>query len=105
MTSHITNAFETQILLVELKEYEDVFSTESVDRLFLHEEHNHAIEIIVKSSYDLLYNLLNTELATLRQYLDDVLTKKLIKHFISSTDTFILFMLKKNDSLHLCINY
>jgi hypothetical protein len=75
-TSCITNAFETQILLVELKDYEDVFSTESVNRLFLHEEHDHAIEITAESSYDLLYNLLNTELATLRQYLDDVLTKR-----------------------------
>jgi hypothetical protein len=75
-TSHITNALETQILLIELKEYKDVFSTESIDRLFLHEEYDHAIEITVKSSYDLLYNLLNTELTTLRQYLNDVLTKE-----------------------------
>jgi len=74
--SCITNAFETQILLVELKEYEDVFLTESVNRLSLHEEHDHAIEITVESLYDLLYNLLNTELATLRQYLNNVLTKE-----------------------------
>jgi hypothetical protein len=33
------------------------------------------------------------------------LIKKWIKHFINSTDAFILFMLKKNDSLCLCINY
>jgi hypothetical protein len=75
-TSCITNAFEMQILLVELKEYEDVFLTESINKLLLHKEHDHAIEIIVESSYDLLYNLLNTELVTLRQYLDDVLTKE-----------------------------
>ncbi len=74
--SCITNAFETQTLLVELKEYKDVFSTENVDKLLLHEDHDHAIEIIAKSSYELLYNLLNTELATLRQYLDDVLAKE-----------------------------
>jgi hypothetical protein len=76
MMSCITNAFETQTLLVELKEYKDVFSTENVDKLLLHEDHDHAIEIIAKSSYELLYNLLNTELATLRQYLDDVLAKE-----------------------------
>ncbi len=103
--SCITNAFETQTLLVELKEYKDVFSTENVDKLLLHEDHDHAIEIIAKSSYELLYNLLNTELATLRQYLDDVLAKEWIKHFVSSTDASILFILKKNDSLHLCVNY
>jgi hypothetical protein len=76
MMSYITNAFKTQILLVELKEYKNIFLIKSVDRLFLHEKHNHAIEITVESLYNLLYNLLNTELATLRQYLNDVLTKE-----------------------------
>ena len=75
-TSCITNALETQTLLIELKEYEDVFLTESVDKLLLHEDHDHAIKIIAKSSYELLYNLSNTELATLRQYLDYVLAKE-----------------------------
>jgi hypothetical protein len=74
--SCITNAFKTQILSVELKKYKNVFSIENVDRLSLHEKHDHAIEITVESLYDLLYNLLNTELTTLRQYLDDVLTKE-----------------------------
>jgi len=76
MMSCIINAFKTQILLAELKEYKDVFLIKNVNRLFLHEKHDHAIEITVESSYDLLYNLLNTELVTLRQYLDDVLTKE-----------------------------
>ncbi len=76
VTSCITNALETQTLLIELKEYEDVFLIESVDKLLLHEDHDHAIEITAKSSYESLYNLSNTKLATLRQYLDDVLAKK-----------------------------
>ncbi len=74
--SCITNALKTQTLLVELKEYEDVFLIESVDKLLLHEDHDHAIEITAESSYKSLYNLLNTELATLRQYLDNVLAKE-----------------------------
>jgi len=74
--SRITNVLETQTLLIELKEYKDVFLTESVDKLLLHEDHDHAIEITAKSSYESLYNLLNTKLATLRQYLDDVLAKE-----------------------------
>ncbi len=105
MMNHITNALEMQTLLIKLKEYKDVFLTESVDKLLLHEDHNHAIEITAKSSYESLYNLLNTELMTLRQYLDDVLAKEWIKHFVSSTNAFILFIFKKNDSLYLCINY
>ncbi len=103
--SCITNALEMQTLFIELREYEDVFLTESVDKLLLHEDHDHAIEITAESLYESLYNLLNTELATLRQYLNDVLVKEWIKHFISLTDVFILLILKKNDSLHLCMNY
>jgi len=74
--SHITNALKTQILLIKLKEYEDVFLMKSVDKLLLHENHDHAIEITAESSYKSLYNLLNTELATLKQYLNDVLAKE-----------------------------
>ncbi len=105
MMSCITNTLKTQILLIELKEYEDVFLTESADKLFLHEDHDHAIEITAESSYESLYNLSNTELTTLRQYLNNVLVKEWIKHFISSTNTFILFIFKKNDSFYLCMNY
>jgi len=76
MMSRITNVLETQTLFIKLKKYEDVFLTESVDKLLLHKDHDHAIEIIAESSYELLYNLLNTELATLRQYLNNVLTKE-----------------------------
>jgi len=67
MMSCITNAFEVQTLLVELKKYKNVFSINSADKLSLHEDHDHAIEIIAKSSYESLYNLLNTELMILRQ--------------------------------------
>jgi len=76
MMSYITNAFKTQTLFIKLKEYKHVFSTESVDKLLLHKDHDHAIEITAKSLYESLYNLLNTELATLRQYLNNVLAKE-----------------------------
>jgi len=74
--NRITNALKTKTLLVELKEYEDVFLIKSINKLLLHEDHDHAIEITAESSYELLYNLSNTELATLRQYLDNVLAKE-----------------------------
>jgi len=74
--SCITNTFKTQTLLVELKEYEDVFLMKSVDKLLLHEDHDHAIDITAESLYESLYNLSNTKLMTLRQYLNDVLVKE-----------------------------
>ncbi len=64
--SCITNALKTQTLFVKLKKYEDVFLIKNADKLSLHEDHDHAIEIIAKSLYESLYNLLNTELMTLR---------------------------------------
>jgi len=75
-TSCIKNTFKMQILLIELKEYEDVFLIKNLNRLSLHEKHNHAIEITAESLYDLLYNLSNIKLATLRQYLNNVLAKE-----------------------------
>ena len=59
--SCITNMFKTQALLIKLKEYEDVFLTENADKLSLHKDYDHAIEITAKSLYESLYNLLNTE--------------------------------------------
>jgi len=74
--NHITNVLKMQTLLIELKEYKDVFLIKSADKLSLHENHDHAIEITAKLSYELLYNLLNTKLATLKQYLNNVLAKE-----------------------------
>jgi len=70
------NALKIQTLLIELNEYENLFLTKSVDQLSLHEDHDHAIEIRIESLYELLYNLSNTKLVILRQYLNDVLMKE-----------------------------
>jgi len=75
MMNHITNMFKTQTLFIKLKKYKNIFLTENVNKLLLHEDHDHAIKIIAKSSYELLYNLLNIKLMILKQYLNDVLTK------------------------------
>ena len=74
--NHIINTSETQTLFVELKEYENVFSIKSVDKLLMYKNNDHAIEIIAKSSYKSLYNLSNTKLTILKQYLNNVLIKR-----------------------------
>ena len=77
----LTNTLQSQPadavskLSEKLREYEDVFSIEEVDRLPSHEERDYVIETTAKSLFDSLYNLSNIELATLRTYLDDILTK------------------------------
>ena len=89
----------------KLREYEDVFSIEEADRLPSHEERNYVIETTAKSSFDSLYNLSNTELATLRTYLDDILAKDWIQHSTSSAESLILFVSKKNNGLRLYVDY
>jgi len=74
--SCIINIFKTQILFIKLKEYKDVFLIKNVNRLSLHKEYDHVIEITAEPLYDLVYNLLNTELMTLKQYLNNVLVKE-----------------------------
>ena len=107
----LTNISQSQItdaapkLSEKLREYEDVFSTEEVDRLPSHEERNYAIETIAKPLFNSLYNLSNTELAALRTYLDDVLAKDWIQYSTSSAEFFILFVSKKNNNLRLCVDY
>ena len=77
----LTNILQSQSadaiskLSEKLREYKDVFSIEEVDRLSSHEERNYIIKTIAKLLFDLLYNLSNIELATLRTYLDDILAK------------------------------
>jgi hypothetical protein len=52
-----------------------------------------------------LYNLSVKELAVLREYLDQALKNSWIKCSISEADTPILFVLKKDGSLYLYIDY
>ena len=92
-------------MLEKLREYEDVFSIKEVGRLSSHEERDHVIETIAKSSFDSLYNLSNTELATLRIYLDDVLAKDWIQYLTSLAGFLILFVSKKNNDLRLYVDY
>ena len=55
--------------------------------------------------FKFIYNLFAFEFQVFREYLNDVLTKKWIWHFINSTNASILFVSKKNDELRLCVNY
>ena len=75
----------------------------------LSEQHdeNYVINLIKskKSSFMLLYNLSQNELAKLRRYFNDVLIKEWIKHSISSTKISILFVFKKDEKFRLCVDY
>ncbi len=92
----------------EFKKFDDVFSLKNEKILASHKESvDHAIELKndKQSSYESLYNLFNFELKTLRLYLDDALTRDIIRHSMSSIETSMLFVLKKNEKLRLCVDY
>ena len=95
------------MLSLKLKSYENYFDSKNAEMLFIHENENHVIDLKLdkKSSYDLLYALSEKELQVLRNYLLKNLALNRIREFFSFVETSILFILKKNDSLRLCVNY
>ena len=50
-------------------------------------------------SFEPLYNLSEKELKVLKEYIKQALNKEWICHLISSTEAFILFVLKQDESL------
>ena len=84
----------------------DVFSTEKAGLLPAHKASDHAIDLDGKDPpYGPLYNLSNTELKVLREYLDDALAKGWIRHSVSPAGAPILFVPKKDGGLRLCVDY
>ena len=106
LTVHIQSADIISALSKKYDSYIDVFSEENADFLSVHKVSDYAIDLNEKKLlYDLLYNLFNTELEILRDYLKNVLVKNWIRHSVSSAETLILFILKKDKRLQLYIDY
>ena len=92
-------------LPLELREFKDVFSTQEVGRLAPYEGYDYTIETIGEPPYRPLYNLSNTKLAVLRNYLDDALAKGWIRYSTSPASAPILFVPKKDGGLRLYVDY
>ena len=65
----------------------------------------HVIKTIGNLLYRLLYNLSNNKLEVLRTYLDNALRKEQIRYSVSPARAPILFVLKKDGGLRLCVDY
>ena len=90
----------------ELQKYKDVFSTEKVGILPPQRQGDYIIDLEGQDLlYRLFYNLLRSELSELRCYFDNVLLKNWIQYLIFPAGTPILFVLKKDRGLCLCVNY
>jgi hypothetical protein len=91
------------MLPLKLQDFIDVFKNLEKPRLVLDIEHK--IDTFSNLPFRPIYNLFTRELATLRAYLDIALEKGWIWHSISLAGALILFVLKKDKGLRLCVNY
>ena len=99
--------FEVRKLFELLKSYENCFDSKNAKTLFEHENKDHIIDLMfgAKSSYEPLYILFETELNVLRNYLLKNLTLNRIRKSTNRANASMLFVLKKNDSFRLCVDY
>ena len=85
----------------------EIFSEAQIKTLSLHYKENHAIELLERTtlSFESMYNLFVKELKVLQQYLDVNLKNDFIQPLWSSAEASVLFTLKSDRDLWLCVNY
>ena len=96
------------IILKEYYEYMDIFREEmSINALLEHRKWDH--QILVEEGrtipFLLIYQILEKDLGTLREYININLKKGFIRPFTSLIRALIYFALKKDGKLRLYINY
>ena len=92
---------------IEIKTFENVFFFKSTITLLSHDEHDHVIDLMSNkiSLFESLYNMSQTKLKVLQKYIRENLALNRIRHSIVDVDALVLFTLKKNEKLRLCVNY
>ena len=104
----LAQASSLKRILVEYKEYEFLFQeSPRTEALLKHQPQNYIIPIkLGKSpSFRLIYQLSEKELAILKEYININLEKGFIRLSISLAASLLLFVLKKNGKLRLCVDY
>jgi len=92
----------------EYQKYKILFEKESdQETLLKHQSWDHEIKLIddKKLTKQFIYSLSTEKLNALWQYLKENMQKKFIKELQSSAEYSILFVLKLNKSLKLCVDY
>jgi hypothetical protein len=90
----------------EYWKFENIFSEKEVNQLTDHSLIYYIIDIgDATFPYKLIYKLSENELKILKKYLDENLEKIYIQHSINPAGAPILFILKKDGSLRLCVDY
>ena len=91
----------------EYREYSELTKNEVETALSEHQSWDHKIKLKEEKqlTFEPIYQLSKNKLKILKKYIEVNLKKKFIKFSKSSTNYFILFALKKNEKLRLCVNY
>jgi RNase H-like domain found in reverse transcriptase/Reverse transcriptase (RNA-dependent DNA polymerase)/Integrase zinc binding domain/Chromo (CHRromatin Organisation MOdifier) domain/Retroviral aspartyl protease/Integrase core domain len=94
-------------LPAKYQEYAKVFSKQEADKLPPHRPYDHAIPIVEGANvpFGPVYNLSQTELKALHEYIQENLSKGFIRRSESPAGAPILFVKKKDGSLRLCVDY
>jgi len=90
-----------------IKNYNNVFNLKNAFILLNYKKKNYNINLLLnkKSLYELLFFFSKKNLSILQEYLLKNLTLNKIRKFISLINALMLFILKSDNSLRLCINY
>ncbi|KAG6328344.1 hypothetical protein ID866_10745 [Astraeus odoratus] len=90
----------------EYHDFTDVFSKAKATELPPHHDFNLKIDLEEGASpLSTIYSLLPSELEALCTFLDEHLSYGFIRQSNSAHSTPVLFIKKKDGSLHLCVNY
>ncbi len=94
-------------LSLEYHDYLDAFDRAMIDQLSSHHFYNHKIELIDEEtlSRSRLYQMFDHKLQKIKKYLIDHLNKEFIFFSFALYVSLILFIEKKDDSLHFCVDY
>jgi hypothetical protein len=91
---------------MQYNDFKDVFEKKNADILPEHRPYDCAIKLQdgAQPPFGPIYNLSQMELATLREYIDENLSKNFIRHSKLPTGAPILFVKKKDGSLRICMD-
>jgi len=91
----------------DIKNYNDVFDSKYAFIFLNYKKENHNINLLLskESFYESLYSLFKKELNILQKYLLKNLALGKICKFISLVNASMLFVLKSDNNLRLCVNY
>jgi len=90
-----------------IKNYNNIFNLKNAFTLLNFKEKNYNIDLLLSKEpfYESLYSFSKKKLNILQKYLLKNLTLNKIRKFISLINASMLFVLKSNNNLKLCVNY